>query len=111
MLAGRLYKKGSDGVLRICVEADEVGDYIVQAHIAVRNIHVAPEQTIRRLDKMGVYWPSYRKDIYQHVRNCSCGQGEVKTMNYLSTLFQINPIAPKWASHIVHLLSTNTFPT
>ena len=32
-------------------------------------------------------------------------------MSYASTLFQINPIAPKWVGHIVHLLSTNTFPT
>ena len=64
MLAGQLYKKGRDGVLGLCVDRDEAEVYIEQAHIAIGNLHLTPVQTIKRVERMGVYFPFFWKDIY-----------------------------------------------
>ena len=55
MLAGRLYKLGKDGILRLCIEENESKPYVEQAHIAIGNIHISPDQTIKRIERMGVY--------------------------------------------------------
>ena len=55
MFAGRLYKKGKDGVLRLCIDRNKSDVYVEQAHIALGNILISPDQTIRRIECMGVY--------------------------------------------------------
>ena len=47
MLAGRLYKRESNGVLRICMEPTEANKYMQYAHVAMGNIHFALDQTIK----------------------------------------------------------------
>ena len=74
MLARRLYKKGKDGILRLCIEKNKSDVYIEQAHIALGNIYISPDQTIRRINRMGVYWPTMRKDVYAYVHRCSCSE-------------------------------------
>ena len=76
MIAGRLYKLGKDGILRLCVETQEIGTSLEQAHIALGNIHMSPRQTLKRVERMGVYWPTMRKDIYSYVQNYSCEMGQ-----------------------------------
>ena len=43
MLASRLYKQGSDGVLRMCIEHMEANRSLQCAHVAMGNIHFAPD--------------------------------------------------------------------
>ena len=50
MIAGRLYKQGKDGILCLCIEREDAVSYLKQAHIAIGNIHVAPEQTLKRIE-------------------------------------------------------------
>ena len=107
MLAGRLYKKGKDGILRLCIEKNKSDVYVEQAHIALGNIHISPDQTIRRIEHMGVYWPTMRKDVYAYVRRCSCSEEKGQTSNCSSTLFQVSVTTPNWAETIVKYLSTN----
>ena len=76
MIAGRLYKLGKDGVLRLCVETQETRMYLEQAHVALGNIHMSPRQTMKRVERMGVYWPTMRRDIHSYVQNCSCEMGQ-----------------------------------
>ena len=109
MLARRLYKLGKDGILRLCIERNESGIYVEQAHIAIGNIHISPNDTIRRVERMGVYWPTMRKDVYACVRRCSCSKEKVHTSNFCFTLFQVSITTPNWAETIVKYLSTNQF--
>ena len=55
MLAGRLYKRGTYGVLRMCIESTDVERYLQLAHVTMGNIHCAPDQTVRRIEQMGIY--------------------------------------------------------
>ena len=110
MLARRLYKQGRDGILRLCIEKNESDVYVEQAHIALGNIHISPDQTIRKIERMGVYWPTMRKDVYAYVHRCSCFEEKGQTSNCCSTLFQVSVTTPNWAKMIVKYLSTNQFP-
>ena len=110
MLARRLYRNGKDGILRLCIERNESDVYVEQAHIALGNIHISPNETIRRIECMGVYWPTMRKDVYAYVRRCSCSEEKGQTSNCSSTLFQVSVTTPNWAGTIVKYLSTNQFP-
>ena len=110
MLARRLYKLGKDGILRLCIERSESDVDVEQAHIAFGNIHISPDQTIRRIECMGVYWPTIRKDVYDYVRRCSCSKEKGQTFKSCSTLFQVSITTPNWVETIVKYLSTNQFP-
>ena len=50
MLAGRLYKKGVDGIQQLCIESGNADMYMQRAHVAIRNIHFALDLTIRRVE-------------------------------------------------------------
>lgn len=47
ILVERLYKRGSDEVLRMCIEPTEADRYMICAHVAMGNIHFALDQTIK----------------------------------------------------------------
>ena len=40
------------------------------AHVAMGNIHFAPDQTIKRIEKMGVFWATMQKDVFTLVNTC-----------------------------------------
>ena len=44
-----MYRPGRDGILRLCIEAQEKEHYVVATHIAIGGIHMAADQTIRRI--------------------------------------------------------------
>ena len=87
MIARRLYKLGKDGILRMYVKTQEAQMYLEQAHIALGNIHMSPRQTIKRVERMGVYWPTMRKDIHSYVQNCSCEMGQQAELYSFTTLY------------------------
>ena len=60
MLAGRLYKLGKDGILRLCIEKNKSYSYVEQAHIAIGYIHVSPDQTMKSVTEASF------KTIYMH---------------------------------------------
>ena len=110
MIARRLYKLGKDGILRLCIERNESDIYVEQAHLAIGNIHISPNQTIKRIERMGVYWPMMRKDVDAYVRRCSCSKEKGQTFKFCSTLFQVFVTTPNWAKMIAKCLSTNQLP-
>ena len=110
MIAGKLYKLGKDGILRLYVETQEIGMYLERAYIALGNIHMSPRQTMKRVERMGVYWPTMRKDIHSYVQNCSCEMGLQVELYSFTTLYLVSSITPKWAEPIVKFLMTHIFP-
>ena len=58
MLLGCLYKEGNNGILHLCIEPFEKEHYLHSAHvIAVGNIHMAGNQTLKRILWLRVWWP------------------------------------------------------
>ena len=68
MISRWLYKLGKDGILRLCVETQETKMYLEQVHIAMGNIYMSPRQTMKRVERIRVYWPTMRKDIHSYVQ-------------------------------------------
>ena len=88
MLAGRLYKQGKDQILHLCIEKKESWPYLDRAHVAIGNIHFAPKQTLRRIKRMGIFWPTMKQDVYSYVRACTCGLGKDPKESNAITLFK-----------------------
>ena len=55
MLVQRLCRLGKDGVIRLCADAKETLGYLKQAHIAMGSFHMSLEQTLKKMERMGVY--------------------------------------------------------
>ena len=55
MLADRPYKRGSDGVLRMCIEPTEANRYLQCAHVAMGNIYFAPDQTVKQIERWSCF--------------------------------------------------------
>ena len=87
-----------------------MSSYIQEAHVAIGNVHQSPEQTLQRIERMGVYWPSMRKDVYDYVRGCSCEMGANPIAINSITLYKLLPMAPKWAETLVEYLTTRVIP-
>ena len=64
LLAGRLYKARSDRILNLCIELKERDVHLNHAHVAMGDIHFLIDQTLRRLQHFGVYWPRMRLDVH-----------------------------------------------
>ncbi|MCO5572921.1 hypothetical protein L7F22_037746 [Adiantum nelumboides] len=107
LLAGRLYKKNQDGILLLCINPEEKEQYLTQAHTTIIGIHYAEDQTMQRILRLGVYWPTMRSDIYLFVK--SCVQCQIQTPIPHVTLFQVS-VVPKWSNYIVTYLLNRTFP-
>ena len=107
MLAGRMYRLGKDGILRLCIEHQEKEHYLIAAHITIGGIHMAANQTIKRILWAGVWWPTMRAEVHTFVRACSeCHSRPPKSH---ATLFQV-AIAPNWSKYIVDFLQHRTLP-
>ena len=68
MIAGRMYRKGTDGILRLCIEPEEQYFYLRHAHETVGGIHMAGNQTLKRLMWAGVWWPTMNAEAYDFVK-------------------------------------------
>ena len=107
MIAGRMYRKGADGILRLCVEPEEQYFYLKHAHETIGGIHMAGDQTLRRLMWAGVWWPTMKTEAYAFVLDCGkCGHIPPKAS---ATLYQIT-IAPKWADYLVEYIQERKYP-
>ncbi|MCO5571930.1 hypothetical protein L7F22_025681 [Adiantum nelumboides] len=107
LLAGRLYKKNQDGIFLLCINPEEKEQYLTQAHTTIVGIHYAEDQTMQRILKLGVYWPTMRSDIHLFIK--SCVQCQIQTPIPHVTLFHVY-VVPKWSNYIVTYLSNRTFP-
>ena len=73
MVVGRLYRQeGKDLIMRLCIDKDEAIPYMEHAHIAIKNMHLSPKQTLRKIGCMGVYWPTTNKDVHKYIKECTC---------------------------------------
>ncbi|MCO5587012.1 hypothetical protein L7F22_040957 [Adiantum nelumboides] len=107
VLAGRIYKRNQDGILLLCINPEEKEQYLTQAHTTIVGVHYAEDQTMQRILRLGVYWPTMRSDIHLFVK--SCVQCQIQKPIPHVTLFQAS-VVPKWSNYIVTYLSNRTFP-
>ena len=74
MLVGKMYNKGQDGVLRLCIELEEIPYYLKMARETIGGIHMVGNQTLKRLLWAGVWWPTMKTQTHSYVLSCrECG--------------------------------------
>lgn len=71
LLAERLYKHGRDGILRLCIEPSEKIHYLAMAYVALGQIHMSTNQTLRRVEWLGMWCPTIKTDIHEYVQQCA----------------------------------------
>ena len=107
LLSGRLYHKGVDGILRLCIEPSNIPMYLTEAHQNIGSAHHGNTRTHQNLLRLGVYWPRMKFTTYQHIQNCK--KCMIKSRVESVTLFRI-AIAPQWSKYIFDCLQQIPFP-
>ena len=85
LISGRLYKRGNEGILRLCIEPHEQDSYLQEAHVGLCGWHFSQPQTTQRLNRMGVFWPHMTQHVHKYV--ASCEQCQIHVPLAHSTLF------------------------
>ena len=101
LISGQLYKKGSDQVLRICINPDEYEMIMQNAHIRIGGIHLSSQQTAHRVMREGFWWPVMYSCAEEFIRHCPQCQAH-RPVPY-TTLYSISH-RPHWSSYIVKYL-------
>ncbi|MCO5612594.1 hypothetical protein L7F22_066862 [Adiantum nelumboides] len=107
MLARRLYKQGTNQILRLCIEVHEQDLYLSQSHVQTTSIHNGHAQTYQRLMRMGVYWQKMQQSVHNHIQSCIICTFH-KPIEH-ATLFKVT-VAPKWSNYIVDYLTSGILP-
>ena len=68
LIAGQLYKRGKDDILRRCPREDETLHIMEEAHQGVAGGHFATDITARKIMLTGYWWPTLFKDCALFVR-------------------------------------------
>ncbi|MCO5557895.1 hypothetical protein L7F22_011467 [Adiantum nelumboides] len=102
MLASRLYKQGTDQILRLCIEVHEQDLYRNQSHVQTTSIHNG-----HALMRVGVYWPKMQQSVHNYIQSCLICTFQ-KPVEH-ATLFKVT-VASKWSSYIVDYLTSGILP-
>ena len=111
MVAGRLYQKeDGDPLMRLCIGKEATILYLECAHVTIGNMHLSPKQTLERIRRMRVYWPTMYKDVHKNIRECTCQRDKSQAMINTITLYKMFDVALKWAEAMVKYMTTNVMP-
>lgn len=104
VIAGALYRKGVDQIIRRCVDEEEQKLVLQEAHQGVSGGHFSGEITGRKILQAGLWWPTVLKDAHTFAKECVWCQREGRPTN--SDRMPLNPVLPlepfqKWGLDFV----------
>lgn len=71
IIAGFLYKRGLDNIIRRCVPDHEQSSVLEEVHAGNAGGHFSAQITSRKIFQSGLWWPTVIKDAYRMGNNCS----------------------------------------
>ena len=74
LIAGQIYIRGKEDVIRRCALPHEINDILSQAHDGIARGHFASELTARKVLQARLWWPTLFKDSHQYVLRCDVCQ-------------------------------------
>jgi hypothetical protein len=74
LVGHRLFRRGTDGVLRRCVAATEVPAILEACHDIACGGHFLEQFTGQKILRAGYFWPSLFRDAHAYVRKCDVCQ-------------------------------------
>lgn len=78
LIAGVLYKRGIDQVVRRCVPDHEQKIVLQEAHQGIAGGHFSGEITGKKIFQAGLWWPTVLKNAHEFARQCLQCQREGK---------------------------------
>jgi hypothetical protein len=74
LIVGQLYKMGPDEILRRCVMEAEIPLILAEAHEGIAGGHYAGKETMQKVLRAGLWWPTLHKDAKEYYRACNVCQ-------------------------------------
>jgi hypothetical protein len=95
IVAGQLYRKGVDGILRRCVDYAEVPSILEACHDSACGGHFSGRLTAQKILRTGFFWPTLFADAEDHARKCeACQRYARNDLHMAMPLIPSLPIAP-----------------
>ena len=70
LIAGRLYRRGGDGIMRLCPDPSEYTMILESVHVSLGGNHYSGSQTAKRVLFEGYWWHTLSKDAEDFVLSC-----------------------------------------
>jgi hypothetical protein len=70
LIAGNLYKLGTNGILQCRVLEHEISMILSEAHEGVEGGHYAGKETAHKIFCVGLWWPTLHKDAKELCQTC-----------------------------------------
>ena len=70
VIAGVLYKRGIDQVVKRCVPDFEQRIVLKEAHQGIAGGHFSREITGKKIFQAGIWWPAVLKDAHEFAKQC-----------------------------------------
>ncbi|XP_073314707.1 uncharacterized protein [Primulina huaijiensis] len=67
----RLEKPEEDGIIRMCIPAEEVSSILAHCHSGLTGGHFGASKTATKILQARFYWPTLFKDAHTYVLNCN----------------------------------------
>jgi phosphopantetheinyl transferase (holo-ACP synthase) len=74
LVAGQLYKRGPDEILRICVMEKELTMILEESHEGIVGGHYAGKEAAQKVLGVGLWWPTLHRDAKEYARACDVCQ-------------------------------------
>jgi hypothetical protein len=74
LIAGQLYKMGPDEILRRCVMEVEIPLILAESHEGITGGHYAGKETMQKVLRAGLWWPTLHRDAKEYYRACDVCQ-------------------------------------
>ena len=101
LISGRLYKLCPGEILRLVPNPEDYEEILFSTHMSIGGIHFSGNNTARRVQFRGFWWPNLTKDCEEYVKKCStCSWKEPSKFSTLYTV-QVNP---NWSYYIENYL-------
>eukprot|EP01018_Ginkgo_biloba_P012948 Gb_20485 [translate_table: standard] len=94
ILENTLYRRGYNGTLLKCLNAEEANLAIKEVHDGICGAHTSGMVLAKKLLIIGYYWPTMEKDSYQYVKRCVACQRHGDLIHVPSQALQ--PITAPW---------------
>jgi hypothetical protein len=88
LLRGILFRNNYDGVLLICLERQDVDNFLKDIHDGPFSGHFSGDTMAHKVLRVGYYWPTLFKDAHAYSRSCETCQKVVGREHNVSLTLQ-----------------------
>ena len=104
LMDNRLFRRGTDEILRRCVSKAEVQPILVACHDSACGGHFLGQLTRQKILRVGYFWPTLFQDAHEYVRKCDAYQRYTRNDLRMELPLHVSlPLVPfeKWGIYYI----------